>query len=335
MSYIEKEKLIKADIASIENRVRHAFNQGYDLGFKDGKEKAKPQEQEPTTKNYLALLEKTYDDFCKCEGGEGWLKIDGKEYGTDAGYAIEGVDIFMEVFKRRLAELPSVTPQLSSGLEKNSQKLEKDFGELDCISRADARKAIIAHQYSDSFCEEHSIDHSINTGMALIALSDLPSVTPQLCEDVVSRQAVLDLIADYDLSMGHVVRGIHALPSVTPQEPKIVQIAEIKYDKDKLKELVNKAVLTVTPQEPRWIPCSEKKPNKGGEYLLWGKICDDDEEEYCFLGDYYEFEEKFGIEKSNYDPHTLGFLDTEIEEYYSVVAWMPLPKPYEPQESEE
>lgn len=44
MSYIEKEKLIKADIVSIENRVRHAFNQGYDLGFKVGKEKAKPQE---------------------------------------------------------------------------------------------------------------------------------------------------------------------------------------------------------------------------------------------------------------------------------------------------
>ena len=43
MSYIEKEKLIKADIVSIENRVRHAFNQGYDLGFKDGK-KAKPQD---------------------------------------------------------------------------------------------------------------------------------------------------------------------------------------------------------------------------------------------------------------------------------------------------
>ena len=47
MSYIEKEKLIKADIASIENRVRHAFNQGYDLGFKDGQKRAKPLEQEP------------------------------------------------------------------------------------------------------------------------------------------------------------------------------------------------------------------------------------------------------------------------------------------------
>lgn len=44
MSYIEKEKLIKADIASIENRVRHAFNQGYDLGYKEGKERAKPLE---------------------------------------------------------------------------------------------------------------------------------------------------------------------------------------------------------------------------------------------------------------------------------------------------
>lgn len=51
MSYIEKEKLIKADIASIENRVRHAFNQGYDLGFKDGKERAKPQE--PKTGHWI------------------------------------------------------------------------------------------------------------------------------------------------------------------------------------------------------------------------------------------------------------------------------------------
>lgn len=34
------------------------------------------------------------------------------------------------------------------------------------------------------------------------------------------------------------------------QEPKIVPVAEIKIDQDKLKELVDKAVLTVTSQEP-------------------------------------------------------------------------------------
>lgn len=55
---------------------------------------------------------------------------------------------------------------------------KNDLG-VDCISREQVRKAIIDHQYSNDFCEEHNIDHSINTSMALIALSDLPSVTLQ------------------------------------------------------------------------------------------------------------------------------------------------------------
>jgi ribulose bisphosphate carboxylase small subunit len=53
MSYIEKEKLIKADIASIENKVRHAFNQGYDLGYKEGKSK-----QEPKTGHWIDIINK-------------------------------------------------------------------------------------------------------------------------------------------------------------------------------------------------------------------------------------------------------------------------------------
>ena len=65
MSRIEKEKLIKADIASIENRVRHAFNQGYDLGFKDGKEKAKPLEQETQTFKWCETC-KEYDQEKHC-----------------------------------------------------------------------------------------------------------------------------------------------------------------------------------------------------------------------------------------------------------------------------
>jgi hypothetical protein len=58
MSYIEKEKLIKADIESIENRVRHAFNQGYDLGYKEGKERAKPQE--PKTGHWIVAKGGSY-----------------------------------------------------------------------------------------------------------------------------------------------------------------------------------------------------------------------------------------------------------------------------------
>lgn len=65
----------------------------------------KSLEQELITKNDLGvLLEKTYADLCNSEGGEGWMKIDDKEYSTDVAYALEGISIFMEVLKQRLAE---------------------------------------------------------------------------------------------------------------------------------------------------------------------------------------------------------------------------------------
>ena len=51
---------------------------------------------------------------------------------------------------------------------------------------------------------------------AIKAISD----RPEPCEDAVSRQAVLDLIADYDLSMGELVNCTHALPPVTPKRKK-------------------------------------------------------------------------------------------------------------------
>lgn len=49
----------------------------------------------------------------------------------------------------------------------------------------------------------------------------LLSLEQQTYEDAVSRTAVIDLVADYDLHMGQVVKGIYALPSVTPKQPFI------------------------------------------------------------------------------------------------------------------
>lgn len=55
-------------------------------------------------------------------------------------------------------------------------------------------------------------------------INSISPVTPaekqQTCKDCVSREAVIDLVADYDLHMGQVVRGIHALPPVIPSRPK-------------------------------------------------------------------------------------------------------------------
>lgn len=48
MKSTEKERLIKSDISSIENQVRHAFNQGYDLGYKQGLNIAKAKRETVT-----------------------------------------------------------------------------------------------------------------------------------------------------------------------------------------------------------------------------------------------------------------------------------------------
>ena len=122
--------------------------------------------------------------------------------------------------------------------------------------------------------------------------------------DYISKHEVLELIMDYDLSMGQVIKGIHNLPSVTPQ-PKI----------------------------EHWISVSERLPEEDGEYLLFGKIVEDDTED-IFIGMYDACAEKFGYWEDYYDRNTLGFLDSELIEYNKVIAWMPLPKPYN-EESED
>ena len=69
-----------------------------------------------------------------------------------------------ERFKEYIKNLSPITPQLSSELEKNSKKLEKDFGELDCIPRAEAIRVASGYCHPSNVAKE---------------LAKLPSVTPQ------------------------------------------------------------------------------------------------------------------------------------------------------------
>lgn len=85
------------------------------------------------------------------------------------------------------------------------------------------------------------------------------------------------------------------------QEPKIVPIAVIKFDDDMLHEIVEEAVKNIEI-EPKWIPCSERLPKDNGYYLTTAMY----HEVYC---DYWE-EERFNRTET-------------------VIAWMPLPEPYE------
>lgn len=86
------------------------------------------------------------------------------------------------------------------------------------------------------------------------------------CEDAISRDSALDLIADYDLSMGQVVKGIHALPSVTPK-PKIGRCKDCQYfQHDGV--LIADGIPIIAVHEI----CSK-----------WGDGCKTKENGYCFL----------------------------------------------------
>lgn len=86
-------------------------------------------------------------------------------------------------------------------------------------------------------------------------------------------------------------------------------------------------------EQIRWISVSEKLPEKDGDYLLFGKVVEDNTED-IFIGMYDACAEKFGYWEDYYDRNTLGFLDSELIEYNKVIAWMPLPKPYKAERSD-
>lgn len=79
--------------------------------------------------------------------------------------------------------------------------------------------------------KEHENDrtftgHIIVSDLCRDTANLLEALEQEPCEDAISRQEVLYLVGDYDLSMGQVVKGIHALPSVTPQEPRWIPVSE-------------------------------------------------------------------------------------------------------------
>ena len=87
--------------------------------------------KEPTTKNDLGVDCISRDEVCRYVAEFVNHEFSTREEEELIDNIITGIEC-----------MPSVTPQLSSELEKNSKKLEKDFGELDCISREQALVAI-------------------------------------------------------------------------------------------------------------------------------------------------------------------------------------------------
>ena len=174
---------------------------------------------------------------------------------------------------------------------------------IDCISRV---KAI---EEADKLCLETGYDNEKVEEM----LRELPSVTPQ--EPTTKND--LALIHTEGLDEG--IRCAMCTNSMKNDRgcdgSCVVDNAMYKKVMDVIESNIAN-MPTVTPQEPRWIPVSERLPESDEEYHTFlvtdnkGKVT---------LSEFY-------LSISDRKPYWSGMID--------VVAWMPLPKPYEPQESE-
>lgn len=58
----------------------------------------------------LRELRELEQEIQKAPGGETWLKFEGVEYYTDWGYALEGIDFFLDIIERRLSEHREAAP---------------------------------------------------------------------------------------------------------------------------------------------------------------------------------------------------------------------------------
>jgi hypothetical protein len=140
MNVEEKERLIKKDIASIENKVRSAFNQGYEMGVKERRSEVPNTCGDAISRKYILDLIDTKganldDDLLIVEQ---WIQDapSVNPHPIECGDAISRQAVLDEIdrrfdlakpFKQLIQSMPSVSPQQKTG--RWIQKEETDEAE--------------------------------------------------------------------------------------------------------------------------------------------------------------------------------------------------------------
>ena len=81
---------------------------------------------------------------------------------------------------------------------------------------------------------------------------------------------------------------------------------------------------SVRPQEPKWISVSERLPKSSGVYIVSRWFSDGEESAILTDANYYDGNGDW------YNDNRINWGRDLVTD--KIVAWMPLPKPYEPQE---
>lgn len=189
-------------------------------------------------------------------------------------------------------------------------------------------------------------------------IRNMPSVNLQPCEDAISREAVISIIEesqedDADEWMGYpwkvtpnlLMYEVRKLPSVTPkQEPcddAISRQAAIdafsmfaEYESNRTNaewvDRIRVVLSSLPPVQPisRWIPVTDKLPNDCDEDWVLVQIQEDNG--YLWIPRVMEYRKS----KDDWWGEDIGWLKNH-NGAFKVIAWMPLPEPYEPKKSEE
>lgn len=184
-------------------------------------------------------------------------------------------------------------------------------------------------------------------------LKQEPTTKNDLGVDCIDRKKLIDWINIWDITpiiKNPLIRHIQGMSSATPQEPTKNDLAVDcvarqdveryiegfinEYTPKEELEFINleldglKHIPTVTPQEPRWISVSEGLPEEG----QWVMVTFDGKIAVCIAHDNDgTLREATSLVLKN---ATEIWLYPESEWGDGYAAWMPLPKPYEPMESE-
>lgn len=91
------------------------------------------------------------------------------------------------------------------------------------------------------------------------------------------------------------------------------------------KEDLIEVIRAIPSAEPKWIPVSERLPESCGMYIVTRKIYDCPDTAPIIMSDESWFDGQNTWHNDNRINHERRYL-------FDVIAWMPLPKPYEPKE---
>lgn len=163
--------------------------------------------------------------------------------------------------------------------------------------------------------------------------------------DLISRQAAIDAAdrADYTgLSVedvkkvtDEVIEELKQLPSAQPEQHYDEWCTDCKeYDKERhCCPRFNRVIRTAMADASRWIPVEARLPEDKQKCLLT-LSCFQSSRKYVVVGTYvtdlysvnkYDFADKKGVSGWYYRDSEYGYIEYDSR----VIAWMPLPEPYE------